>query len=194
MQLKALRWLDEHFEEVILTVFLILIAVIELLQVIARNTPVLTTFSWAEEACRYIWVASVFVSLPYTIRNGTILRVTAVGDILPWKARNVLDVLVDVLEVAISAVLAYNSISVFQSVWDAGELSAAMLMPIWIVYVFVVLGLFLSLLRSIQMLVIHIKNINVQKGNSVEEAAKLEMEASDVKVDGFIGEVERGEA
>ncbi len=193
-QVKVLRWLDVHFEEALLIILLVLIAVIELVQVIARNTPVLTTLTWAEEACRFLWVASAFISLPFTIRNETILRVTAVGDLLPWKARNILDVCVDVFSTVILSILAYFSVAVFQSVYTSGELSAAILLPMWIVYIFVVLGLFLAAFRSAEMLVRHIRTINVPKGSSVEEAAKLEMEGSDVHVEEAAPAVERGDA
>ena len=37
--MKALKWLDDHFEEALLAVFLVLIACVMMLQVIVRKIP-----------------------------------------------------------------------------------------------------------------------------------------------------------
>ena len=97
---KVLHWLDLHFEETILIVFLVLIAVIELMQVIIRRLPFVPALTWAEEFCRFLWIGSVFLSLPYTIRSGTMLRVTAFRDALGEKGKKILDIAVDTVVLA----------------------------------------------------------------------------------------------
>ena len=42
-----------------------LIAVVSLMQVIVRNIETLPALKWAEEFCRFCWIGSVFLSLPY---------------------------------------------------------------------------------------------------------------------------------
>ncbi len=172
--MKVLKWLDNHFEEVILVLFLVLISVIELAQVIYRNT-MSSSLSWAEEVCRFLWIASVFVSLPYTVRNESILRVTALLDVLPWKIQNALNIFVDVVTIAALGVLAFASFGCFESVYSSGELSAAILLPMWIIYVFVVGGLCVGVLRGCQILVLHIQHFNEPLTSSIEEQAELEM-------------------
>ena len=82
---KLLTWLDGHFEETLLMAFLAAIAVVELMQVIIRKLPFVPALTWAEEFCRFMWIWSVFISLPYTIKTGTMLRVTALSDILSQR-------------------------------------------------------------------------------------------------------------
>ena len=71
--MKVIKWLDEHFEETFLVFFLVLISCITMLQIIARTF--FAALSWPEEFCRYCWIWSVFISLPYTMRKGNMLRV-----------------------------------------------------------------------------------------------------------------------
>lgn len=175
--MKVIKWLDEHFEEAILIVFLVGISVVELLQVICRNVDFIPSLTWAEELCRFLWIGTVFLSLPFCTRTETALRVTALIDILPWKLRNIVNVIVDVFTAAIMGVLSYYSVIVFNRIVASGELSPAMLMPMWILYAIVVAGFVLATLRSIQMFVIHIKTINVEPKGTTEAQAEFELGA-----------------
>lgn len=67
--MKVIKWLDAHFEETILVLLLVAIACISMIQVLFRKIPFVTSLTWAEEFCRFLWIWSVFLSLPYTIRS-----------------------------------------------------------------------------------------------------------------------------
>ena len=69
--MKILKWLDEHFEEYILSGLLIVIAVVMMLQVIMRYV-FNASLSWAEEASRYAFVWSALVSIGYSIKENSI--------------------------------------------------------------------------------------------------------------------------
>lgn len=139
---KIIGWIDKHFEESLLILLLATMSCVELIQVVARNVPFIASLTWAEEFCRFTWVATVFLSLPYTIRTMTTLRVTALVDIIPWKMQNIVNVLVDVINALVLAVLAFYSINVTSRIVLSGETSPAMLMPMWILYAIVVAGFF----------------------------------------------------
>lgn len=184
--ISAIKWLDLHFEESILIFFLVAISCVELVQVVARNVSFMPSLTWAEELCRFLWIATVFVSLPYTIRTVTALRVTALIELLPWKIENVINILIDVFTCAVLAVLAYFSIDVFEGVYRNGEVSPAMLLPMWIMYVFVVAGFSLGALRSLQMAIIHIKSINVPPRNSLDEQVEQELSAEKENIENIV--------
>lgn len=173
--MKVLKWLDEHCEETLLIVLLALISIVELMQVVCRNIDFIQSLTWAEEMCRFLWIATVFISLPYTVRTGTMLRVTALVDVLPWKLHNIMNILVDVVVAIALAVLGYFAVQALANVYTSGELSSAMLFPMWILYAIVMLGFFAGALRSVQMFFIHLKNINVKPKSSVEEEAAFEL-------------------
>ena len=181
--MKVIKWLDEHFEEFILAIFLILISCVTLAQIVARNTPIIPTIPWAEELCRFLWIGTVFLSLPYTIRTETMLRVTALLDILPWKVHNVLNILVDVVTFAMMAVLSYYSVVVLQRIMESGETSPAMLLPMWIMYLIVLIGFVLAALRSVQMFIIHIQHINEKPLSSIEEQTEFELASGNFEMD-----------
>ena len=47
--MKVLKWLDEHLEESLLVVLLVLIACVELVQVVFRNLSFVDALTWPEE-------------------------------------------------------------------------------------------------------------------------------------------------
>ena len=174
--MKVIRWLDLHFEEAILIFLLIVIACVELLQVICRNIPFIPSLTWAEELCRFAWIATVFLSLPYTIRTSNMLRVSVLLDALPDRLHNLLNILVDVLTAVMMGILCVASVSVMTRIYASGETSSAMLWPMWIMYLIVIIGFALAVVRSIQMGIIHIIHFNERPVTELE--ALIEEEAA----------------
>ena len=68
--MKIIKWLDLHFEEFFMVVFLVLITVVSLMQVIVRNIEVIPSLTWAEEFCRFCWIGSVFLSMAVGLAAG----------------------------------------------------------------------------------------------------------------------------
>ena len=167
--MKVLKWLDEHFEEALLVLLLVLIAVIELIQVIFRNLPFVAALTWAEEFCRFCWIWSVFISLPYTIRKGSMLRVSVLLDVFPQKVRSAINIAVDLITAAAMALLGVHSVTVVQKILRSGETSPAMRWPMWIIYSIMLLGFFLGALRGLQQAVIHIRHFNDRKLSTIEQ-------------------------
>ena len=124
--MKAIKWLDDHFEEVLLVILLVLISVVSLLQVVFKKMPGLTPLTWSDEFARYMWIWTVFLSLPYTIRKGSMLRVSILMDAMPQVIRKIINIAVDLVTAACMGILGYNSISVFNGIMASGETSTAM--------------------------------------------------------------------
>ena len=180
--MKVVKWLDEHFEETIIIFLLAVISIVELMQVICRNVPGIPALSWAEEMARYAWIVTVFISLPFTIRTSTTLRVTALVEAFPWKLTNIMNIIVDIVTAIVLGIMAWTTITVIGQVQAGGSVSPAMQIPMWILYVIIFIGFAGGALRAIQMCVIHIKNINVKPVNSVEAAAADELSAADIDI------------
>ena len=167
--MKAIKWLDEHLEEVLLVILLVLITCVELIQVVIRNIPWIPALTWAEEFCRFCWIWSVFISLPYTLRKSSMLRVNVLMDLLPSVVRNSVNILVDLINAGVMALLGYHSISVISSIMISAEASPAMLWPMWMVYSVMVFGFFFGAVRALQQAVIHIKNIKKKELSTIEQ-------------------------
>ena len=179
---KVLKWLDDYFEETLLVILLIIIAVVSMLQVFCRQLPFLPTLQWAEEFCRFAWIWSVFLSLPYTIKKANMLRVALLLDALPQKARKVFNMAVDLINTAAMAILGYYSIPVLQKIISSAELSPAMQWPMSIIYIILPVGFFLAVVRGIQMFIYHLTHFNERELTTKEQAeadAKAELEAAE---------------
>ena len=174
--MKVIKWLDEHFEETVLVILLILISVVELMQVIIRNIPWIPALTWAEEFCRFCWIWSVFLSLPYTIRKGSMLRVSILLDAFGDKIRKIINIVVDLVVAATMLFLGIHSVSVIRGIIGSMEKSPAMLWPMWIVYSIMLVGFFGGFLRALQMAYLHLKSIN-EKSLSTAEQTKLDAAA-----------------
>lgn len=160
---RALVWLDEHFEEALLVLLLLVIFFVSLFQVIVRNLPFIPTLKWAEEFCRFAWIWSVFLSLPYTIKRGSMLRVTLLHDIMTERAQRRLDLSVDFITTAIMTLLCVHSVTVIRKIYLSAELSPAMEWPMWTVYTVIFVGFFLGALRGGERIVRSFGNINTDK-------------------------------
>lgn len=148
--MKLLRWLDKYLEEALLVLFLVVIACVSLFQVAARNLPWLSALTWAEEFCRFCWIGSVFLSLPYTIQRGSMLRVNALMQLLPPWAGKGLELAVDLAVMAAMGLLAVCSVEVVGDIFASGETSPAMQWPMWCVYALMLGGYVLGFLRGVQ--------------------------------------------
>ena len=171
--MKAVKWLDERFEETLLVLLLVLISCVELIQVIIRNVPWIPALTWAEEFCRFCWIWSVFLSLPYTVRKASMLRVNVLMDAMPRKVKNTVNIIVDIVVAATMGLLGVHSVSVIQRIMKSGETSSAMQWPMWMVYIIMLIGFFLAVLRGIQQAYLHIRNFN-DAGMTVAEQTMAE--------------------
>lgn len=177
--MKVLKWLDEHFEETLLVIFLILIAFVSLLQIICRTF--FGALSWPEEFDRYCWIWSVFLSLPYTIRKANMLRVNVLVDLFPSKVRNAINILVDLVNLAVMGIFLKYSFKVIQNAINSQRKSPAMQLPMYLVYMCLVIGFGLGVVRAVQMIIIHIKHFNEREKTTLEQSmedAKAETAAA----------------
>lgn len=170
--MKIIKWLNKHFEETLLIILLVLITCVSFLQVVIRKIPWIPALTWAEEFCRFCWIWSVFLSLPFTIYNNSMLRVSIVIDSLPKAIKKIINLIVDAIIVASMLLLFVYSIEVVLNIKKSNEQSAAMLWPMWCVYSIMIVGLCLSCVRGCQKFVEHLlqRNEKSLKEKTMDEA------------------------
>lgn len=167
--MKLVKWLDEHMEEAALVVLLLVITCVSMVQVVIRKIPWIPSLTWAEEFCRFCWIWSVFISLPYTIRMGNMLRVGVLLDTLPNSVRKTINIIVDLITMACMALLAFHSVTLVGNIKASGELSPAMLWPMWVIYSMMLIGFGLAVLRGGQQVYLHIKHFNEKELTTMEQ-------------------------
>ena len=152
--MKVLRWIDEHFEEMFMMLLLCLMATVMTVQVILRYV-LRSPLPWAEEFCRYCQVWSTFVSIGYCTKRGIMLQVDALNRILPPTLRWFVDLLIKLIILFVYAFFFYQSFEAVQAAYNSKQVSAALGLPMYIIYTITILGFFLGIVRQIQDLVGH---------------------------------------
>ena len=182
--MSAIKWLDEHFEEAIMVVLLAVISCVMMAQIVARN--IFNSMTWPEEFSRYCYIWTVFLSLGYTIKKGNMLKVGLVMDLLPQKIRRAIEILANLIILAICVVFFRYSITYTGIIHKTGQISPAMHIPMWIMYLSTVLGFGMASIRTAQEVVSNIKNFNVKAETTLEatiKEAKEEVKTTGIKID-----------
>ena len=151
--MKVLRWLDEHLEEVILIVLLILLTSIMSIQVVMRKV-FNNSLVWSEELVRYMFVWSTFISVSYCIRKDATIRIDQAVELLPKGStiKKIIIIFVKLIMFAFVLFAFYFSIEIVKGALESGQKSSAMRLPMWIVQISVPIGMGLSIIRMIQSL------------------------------------------
>jgi TRAP-type C4-dicarboxylate transport system permease small subunit len=169
---KFLRWLDEHIEEMILVVLLVVINFVMLAQIIARYI-LNDSMSWPEEFSRYCYVWTVFLSISYSIAKGNMLRVGVVMDLLPAKIQSTIRILCNLIMLTLFCVFFRHSIAVVGHIKNVThEISSAMRIPMWLVYMATLVGFGLSVVRMIQTIVDNIRRFNEKAETTIQATLK----------------------
>lgn len=168
--MSAIKWLDEHFEEAIMVVLLAFISCVMMAQIIARN--LFNSMTWPEEFSRYCYIWTVFLSLGYTIKKGNMLKVGLVMDLLPQKIRRTIEIVVNIIILGVGVVFFRYAITYTGIIHKTGQISPAMHIPMWIMYLSTVLGFGLASIRTAQEIVKNIRNFNEKSQTTLEATLK----------------------
>ncbi|HCS74947.1 MAG TPA: hypothetical protein DIW17_13865, partial [Clostridiales bacterium] len=124
--------------------------------------------------------------LGYTIKKGNILKVGIVMELLPQKVRKTIEIVVNIIILTLCVVFFRHSITYTGIIRTTGQVSPAMHISMWIMYLATVLGFGIASVRTVQEIFINIKNFNEKSETTLEAAykeAKDEVETTGVKVD-----------
>ncbi len=112
---------------------------------------------FSEELNEFLIVIVTFMGLGYATRKGIHIRMSAIYDALPIKLRKALMVVIAATTAAVMAVLAWYALEYVQKAASRGRITPALQLPLYLTYVWVVIGLALA---SFQYLLTAIRNLN----------------------------------
>ena len=150
--MKFWKWLDENFEEAILMVFLVVMAVVMMAQVVMRYF-FKASMPWPEEFCRMMFVFSGFLSMGYCVRKNKMLKVDILLGFFPEWLKSVIDWVGKIVTLLFFAYLAVKSWDTVQAQKMLNMTTPAMGWPWWMVYASVTVGAALGVIRQIEDLV-----------------------------------------
>ena len=168
--MNVLRWIDDQLEETFMVIFLAIITCVIMMQIFARTFY--HSLTWPEEFSRYCYIWTVFFSLGYTIRKGNALRVGILMDMLPNKLRKVIEIITNVIMLVLYFILFRYSIIYTAKIKVTGQVSPAMRLPMWIMYMSTVIGFGLAVFRMIQEIYSNFKNFNKEAKTTLESTIK----------------------
>ena len=135
-------------EEIIASGLLIATSLVVFYQVILRYVFG-TSLIWAEEAARYMIVWFIFLGASMCVRDNSHPTVDILYRYLPKRLQSILNLIIYVVCIIFCGVVLHSGILVVGSAQRISSTSAAMQIPLWIVYIAVPLGVGLMLLRYI---------------------------------------------
>lgn len=144
----TLRWLDQHFEEMLMAIFLCGVVVLMTLHVFFRYV-MRAPLTWSEEATRYMFIWFVFIGISYGIRNNTHIRVNIIEVLCPMviPVFSLIQDLAGALFILYLLPAAFNSM---RQIAERNQTSAGLHLPMIFVYGALFMGLCISVIRIIQ--------------------------------------------
>ena len=155
---KALQWLDENLEEVLLVIALAAMAVIMGIQVIARYIFG-ASLSWSEELTRYIFIWAGFLSVSYCTKKCISIKIEQFVAMFPKRGKAIFKGVNHTFELILCLYLIPFAWKYLLSAIANGQTSPAMGIPRYDVQAAPLMGFILSAIRVFQRWIIEWKRV-----------------------------------
>ncbi|WP_421711369.1 TRAP transporter small permease [Alcanivorax sp.] len=142
-------------EAIILATGVLLMAINTVANVVGRFL-LGESLHFSEEVNRILIVMITFAGLGYAARHGRHIRMSAIYDIFPTNIRRLMMILISFVTSAIMFFLCWYSVSYIHSVYSTGRVLPTLGFPIYLIYLWVPVGLTVT---GIQYFMAGIKNI-----------------------------------
>ncbi|MER0236659.1 TRAP transporter small permease [Fulvimarina sp. MAC8] len=167
--LKPLGLIDRglaFFEAAILTIGILAMAVISVANVIGRFAFGQSLY-FAEEATQFLVILVTFAGIGFAARHGRHIRMSALYDELPDKARKGLMIIIALVTAAIMFLLAWYSLLYVLSVYDTGRIAPVTRIPIFLTLVWLPIGFVITGIQYVLTVVANLTRRDVYLSVSV---------------------------
>lgn len=164
-------------ERVIMAVGVILMAINTIVNVISRFV-FNNSIAFAEELNSIFILLVTFAGIGYAARHGRHIRMSAISDALPKRARKILMIATTAITAALLLVLAWYAVQYIISLQAKGRVYPALGIPVYVSYLWVPIGLAVT---GIQYALTFLKNLQdkeiyLSTNLREEDAQELELE------------------
>jgi TRAP-type C4-dicarboxylate transport system permease small subunit len=156
--MKALKWLNENFEQTISIILMSFMTIIMFVQVVMRR-GFSNSLSWSEELARYLFIWLIYFGISYGAKIRKHIKIEAFLGFFPKKIRPYIEILGDVLFFVFSLFIIYTSFIWVQRQIKLNQLSVALHVPMWMIYAAPLVGFTLTAFRQIQTIIFRVKAI-----------------------------------
>lgn len=151
--MKVLRFLERYFERILLTAALLVMATVLFAQVIMRYF-LRSPFTWSEELARYVLVWAAIIGVSLAVRERRHISVDFLPLIFGEKSYRVFAILAHLGVLVFSFIMISASVPLIERLAAIGQTSPALGIPMWIVYAAIPVGFSLTLVRTVQALIV----------------------------------------
>lgn len=150
--MKILRWLDENFEEKVLVVLLAFSVVLIFVQVLMRYV-FKNSLAWSEELARYLFLYMIWIGAAYAVKREEHLRIEIIKKKIPEDKQDAFEDLIYIIWLAFSIFLFVSSCILTYDIYQRGQLSPAMRIPMAYAYLSIPIGTGLMCFRIVQKII-----------------------------------------
>ncbi|KZK85662.1 2,3-diketo-L-gulonate TRAP transporter small permease protein YiaM [Pseudovibrio sp. Ad46] len=115
---------------------------------------------FSEELNEFLIVIITFMGLGYATRKGIHIRMSAIYDALPQKLRKILMILITITTATMMATLTWYAVEYVAKVASRGRVTPALQVPLYLTYIWVVIGLGLA---TLQYLLTALRNLDLSE-------------------------------
>jgi C4-dicarboxylate transporter DctQ subunit len=144
------------FQDYVSMVCFVLMGIFVLTSVFMRFV-IQVPFSWGEEISRYLMVVGIMLGIGLGVKENTHLGVTMFVEAMPHKVCKILKLFTFIINIFAYGLLTYVSFMFMISNYHFAQRSPALDIPMWWMYGIVALGFLLSMMESINALMLFIK-------------------------------------
>lgn len=180
VNMKVLKWFDEHFEETLLVIFSSIMVSVITLQVFMRHVMG-SSLSWSEELARFCFIWLVYIGISYGVKKQRHIKVDVLLIILKGKQKLILNILANILFLGFAIFVIIYGYNISQQLLGWGQTSPALKIPMGLVYLASPVGMAFTSIRIIQQLIKQIKALSGKEEFDVKTEQEILMEKEVIK-------------
>lgn len=147
--MKLIKFLNDKFEEIVLVGMLSIMVILVFLQVVMRYVFE-SSLTWSEEVSRFFFLWIIWLGAAYATKENTHISIDFITSRLPKNVKEKVVILKYVIWMAFAIFLAYISWKLTFLIFERGQLSAALRIPMGFGYASIPCGITLMIIRLLQ--------------------------------------------
>ena len=171
--MKAIKWLDNYAEEVLMTLLLIGIAAIMIIQVAARYV-FNSSLSWSDELTRYFLVWSAFLSVSFCVKKQISIKINQLQNALPEKMIPWIKMVRHTIVLIFCIIMIPYALTYVQQAISSGATSSALKLPMYYIQSAPLVCFILLAIRVAQAWLREFRRSAAGMAASVKESMKAE--------------------
>ena len=156
---KFARFYDEIEAKVLVASLAFTVAVI-FFQIIMRSV-FNASLSWSEELARYVFIWQIWLGMSVGLRDNKHIRVELIFNFVKGRGAKLLNIIGSLLCITLCVFLVYYGSKIVLNAFNKNILSAAMRMPLWIVYLALPFSCLVTGLRYVYQLYEQVRDLIV---------------------------------